>query len=275
MNVIGCYINWNVQPVAFSIGTLDILYYGLFLVAAFFSASFIFYIILKKENKSVFLLPITLNAVFLSALIGARLGECIFYFPEYYFHHPLEIFFPFKNGEFTGIGGLSSHGAALAIPVGLFLVAKSRKLSFIWLIDRVCIAIALAAVFIRLGNLMNSEILGTETTLPWGFVFGSLNESFPRHPVQLYEAMCYLITFFILFGFYNSMKYHPPKGVLLGLFLLLIFSSRFIIELFKAPLNKFDYTSLLTTGQYLSLLFIFAGAIILMISAMSKNKISG
>ncbi|MDR1897639.1 MAG: prolipoprotein diacylglyceryl transferase [Prevotellaceae bacterium] len=272
MNAFDCFIKWNVSPKAFSIGQLDLRYYGLFLITAFISASIVFYLILKRENQSLFLLPVTLNAVFLSALIGARLGECLFYFPEYYLNNPLEIFIPFKNGVYTGIGGLSSHGAAFAIPPALYLTAKNRKIPVLWLMDKVCVTIPLAAFFIRLGNLFNSEILGTETSVFWGFIFEQRNEDFPRHPVQLYEAVCYLAIFFFLYNFYKRTQNKIPQGTILGLFLSLTFFSRFVLETFKAPLNAFDQNSLFNTGQYLSLIFIFAGAIIILISSL-KGKL--
>jgi len=270
MNAVNCFISWNVSPEIFSIGQLSLRYYGLCFVFAFLFASFIFYKILRIENHDIFLLPITANAVFLATLIGARLGECLFYFPEYYLKNPLKIFIPFENGEFIGIEGLSSHGAALAIPIALYIVAKSRNISFRWLLDRVCITVALGAVFIRIGNLMNSEILGTETTLPWGFIFQTIGENFARHPVQLYEAFSYFIIFFALYFTYVKCQ-KLPKGFITGLFFVLIFSSRFVLEIFKAPLNNFDKNSLLSTGQYLSLAFIFAGTIILMSSLMKSR----
>jgi prolipoprotein diacylglyceryl transferase len=209
------------------------------------------------------LLPVTVNAVFLATLIGARLGECLFYFPEYYLKNPLEIIIPIHDGKYTGIGGLSSHGAAFAILIFLFFTAKTVKKPPLWLIDRVCVTIPLAACFIRIGNLMNSEILGTATSVPWGFIFESRNEAFPRHPVQLYEAVCYLIVFFVIYRFYHKKQKKIQQGTVLGLFLILIFFPRFILEIFKAPISEFDNHSLFSTGQYLSLFFGFAGVALL------------
>jgi prolipoprotein diacylglyceryl transferase len=233
------------------------------MVIAFLMSSFVFYRILKREGESLFLLPVTANMVFLATLIGARLGECFFYFPEYYLKNPLEIIIPFRNGEYTGIGGLSSHGAAFAILIFLFFTAKTIKKPAYWLIDRVCVTIPLAAFFIRLGNLMNSEILGIETSMPWGFIFELRGEDFPRHPVQLYEAVCYLFVFFIIYHFYRKKKDKVRQGTILGLFFILIFLPRFIIEILKAPINEFDKYSLFSTGQYLNLFFVFAGVALL------------
>jgi prolipoprotein diacylglyceryl transferase len=262
MTAFSCYIRWDVAPEIFSAGQYSIRYYGLLMVVAFVMSSLVFYRILKREGESLFLLPVTANAVFLGTLIGARLGECLFYFPEYYFHHPLEIIIPFRDGEYTGIGGLSSHGAAFAILIALFFTARIIEKPALWLIDRVCVTIPLAAFFIRIGNLLNSEILGTATSLPWGFIFEQKGEDFPRHPVQLYEAVCYLIVFFVIRRFYRKKKDKVRHGVILGLFLILIFFPRFILEMFKAPISEFDKHSLLSTGQYLSLFFAFAGTTI-------------
>jgi prolipoprotein diacylglyceryl transferase len=266
-----CYIKWDVPPEIFSFGPLSIRYYGMFMVAAFLASSFVFYLILKNEKESLFLLPVTANAVFLGTLIGARLGECLFYFPEYYSKNPLEIILPFQNGEYTGIGGLSSHGAAIFILEFLFFTAKSVKKPALWLIDRVCVTVPLAAFFIRVGNLMNSEILGTETFVPWGFIFELRDENFPRHPVQLYEAVCYLIVFFVIYGFYRRKRTKIRNGTILGLFLVLIFFLRFALEMFKAPINEFDKYSFFSTGQYLSLFFAFGGVAILALLWETKN----
>jgi prolipoprotein diacylglyceryl transferase len=263
MTAFNCYIRWDVAPEIFSVGQLSIRYYGLLMVVAFLMASFVFYRILKHEGESLFLLPVTANSVFLATIIGARLGECLFYFPEYYLKNPLEIFIPFRNGEYVGIGGLSSHGAAFVILIFLFFTAKTMKKTALWLIDRVCITIPLAAFFIRLGNLANSEILGTETSVPWGFIFVQRGEDFPRHPVQLYEAVCYLIVFCVIYRLYRKKQDKIRQGTFLGLFLILIFFPRFILEIFKAPISEFDKYSFISTGQCLSLFFVFAGVALL------------
>jgi prolipoprotein diacylglyceryl transferase len=263
MSAFNCYIGWDVSPEIFSVGQLSIRYYGLFMVAAFFMSALVFYRILKREGESLFLLPVTANTVFLATLIGARLGECLFYFPGYYLKHPLEIIIPFRNGEYTGIEGLSSHGAAFAILVFLFFTARTVKKPAFWLIDRVCVTVPLSAFFIRLGNLFNSEILGTETSLPWGFIFERRGEDFPRHPVQLYEAVWYLTVFFVIYNIYRKKWNTVRQGIISGLFFVMIFFPRFILEIFKAPINEFDTYSLFSTGQYLSLFFAFAGVALL------------
>ncbi|MDR0384604.1 MAG: prolipoprotein diacylglyceryl transferase [Prevotellaceae bacterium] len=271
MTLFCCYISWDVAPEIFSVGQFSIRYYGMFMVIAFLMSSLVFYRILKREGESLFLLSVTANAVFLGLLTGARLGECIFYFPEYYLKNPLEIILPFRDGKYTGIGGLSSHGAAFVIPAFLFFTAKTVKKPAFWLIDRVCVTVPLAAFFIRLGNLMNSEIVGTETSLPWGFVFKQRCENFPRHPVQLYEAVCYLVVFFVIYRFYRKKQDTAGQGFITGLFLMLTFFPRSVLEIFKAPINEFDMYSFFSTGQYLSLFFAFAGVAL----TAYKSKDSG
>ena len=254
---------WTLSPEAFTIGPFHIRYYGLMFCAAFLLASLVFLHMIRRENKPLVLLPVTLNAMFLGLLVGARAGECLFYSPDYYIEHPIEIILPFRDGEYTGISGLSSHGAAVGCLIALMLVARSQKIKFINLLDRVTICCAIAAVFIRIGNFMNSEILGTPTTQPWGVTFATLGEDIARHPVQLYEATAYLAIFITLMTIYRRHHRTIRPGILTGAFLVAIFTSRFILEYLKEPLNDFDKIPGLNTGQYLSLPFIFAGFSIL------------
>ncbi|MDR2564137.1 MAG: prolipoprotein diacylglyceryl transferase [Prevotellaceae bacterium] len=256
-------ITWTLSPEAFSVGPFHIRYYGLMFCVAFLLASLVFLYMIRREGKPLVLLPVTLNAMFLGLLVGARAGECLFYSADYYFNHPLEIVFPFREGEFTGISGLSSHGAAIGCLIALLLIARSHKMRFVLLLDRVTVCCALAAVFIRIGNFMNSEIIGKPASHPWSVVFETLGENISRHPVQLYEATAYFTIFLILFFVYRNHYRTIRAGVLTGLFLLLIFSSRFFLEYLKEPLNDFDRIPGLNTGQYLSLPFIFAGFFIL------------
>lgn len=253
-------IDWTLSPEAFSIGLFHIRYYGLMFVLAFLSASLVFLYVIRRENKPLFLLPVTLNAMFLGSLIGARVGECLFYSWDYYSENLLEIIVPFHDGKFTGIAGLSSHGAVIGCFVALLLVAKSQKIPFSWLLARVVICCTLAAVFIRIGNLMNSEILGIPApkSFPCGIVFRILGEDFARHPVQLYEAATYLLIFIALFIIYIRGE-GANNMLIIGLFFTLVFSSRFLIEYLKEPLNNFDKIPGLTMGQYLSMPLMLAG----------------
>jgi len=192
----------------------------------------------------------------IGTIVGARLGHCLFYEPEYYLARPLEILKVWH-------GGLASHGAAIGILLVLWLFVRKEKKPFMWIIDRVVIVVALAGTMIRLGNLMNSEIYGVETTLPWGFVFLRNGETAPKHPTQIYEALAYLITFGILMRIYwkNLGKQRP--GLLFGLFLIFVFGFRFLVEYIKEDQVEFEAGMRLNMGQWLSVPLIIAGIAIL------------
>ncbi|MDR1054806.1 MAG: prolipoprotein diacylglyceryl transferase [Prevotellaceae bacterium] len=267
-------VQWNINPDAFLLDPFHIRYYGLMFIAAFAAGTYIFWRIIKHEGLPKSLLIRLLNVVFLSTIVGARVGDCLFYFPEYYLKHPWQIFFPFVDGKFIGFQGLSSHGAAIGLLAGLYLFSRSIKLSYMWLLDRMVIAIALAGFFIRIGNLMNSEIYGTVTSLPWGFIFVQKGEALPRHPTQIYEALAYLSIFFLLLyllHLYLKWSKKLPSGILLGLFLVLTFTFRFFIEYIKAPQVASEDDMILHIGQALSLPFIFTGAVILMTAVMRSD----
>ena len=204
--------------------------------------------------------------VAVATVIGARLGHCFFYDWAYYSAHPFEIILPVRfqpEFRFTGYQGLASHGAAIGIIAGLWYYSKkvSRK-SIFWILDRAVIPIALAGFFIRMGNLMNSEIVGLPTDLPWGFRFvhsGMPDPSTPRHPAQLYEAICYLISFAVLMHLYWKTKAKDRQGCLFGMFLVLIFTARFVIEFVKENQEAFEDAMTLNMGQWLSIPFVLIG----------------
>jgi prolipoprotein diacylglyceryl transferase len=208
-----------------------------------------------------------LYTLFLSAAIGARLGHCLFYDPWHYLTHPIEIL---KMWE----GGLASHGGTIGILIGVWYYVKKHGrihgFGYIWLLDRLAIPAGLAACFIRLGNLMNSEIYGIETSLPWGFIFARF-ETVPKHPTQIYEALCYLLTFFFLLWLYKKFLPKLKTGTVLGLFLILIFTSRFFIEFIKNTQAAFEEGMKLDMGQWLSIPFILFG-IGLLIYSFTKGK---
>jgi prolipoprotein diacylglyceryl transferase len=167
-------------------------------------------------------------------------------------------------------GGLASHGAGIGIVLALVIFAAARKLPFLWVIDRIVIVVALSGLLIRLGNLMNSEIYGFPTTLPWGFRF--LRSSVPsegidpRHPTQLYEGLSYLLIFIYLWWYYYRKNGKPEPGYLFGMFLLLVFGVRFLIEFIKEPQVGFEKSMVLNLGQLLSIPFIVAGILLLFYS---------
>lgn len=274
MNAI-LYIQWNIDPEIFRIGGFALRYYSILFVLAFVCSYWLLYRVYKKEGVSTELLsPLSLY-VFLGTLIGARLGHTLFYEFDYYKHHLLEIILPIKiaNGsfEFTGFQGLASHGGALGILIAIVLYCRKYKQSFLWLLDRLVIVVALAAFFIRMGNLFNSEIIGTAANLPWAFIFERV-DMVPRHPAQLYEAILYLAVFFILWMLYRRKLPVVKDGFLFGYFLMLLFSIRFFVEFLKADQEAFESEWLLNMGQLLSLPFILAGMILVLMKSKPEIK---
>ena len=242
-------VNWNVNPDLITIGSLHIRYYSLFFVIGFWLGYRLFVYFYKRENLPVSLLDPLLFTLIICTIVGARLGHVLFYQPDYYLSHPAEIFKIWH-------GGLASHGGAIAILIGL-------RFDFLWILDRIGIAIAFAGMFIRLGNLMNSEIYGNVTDLPWGFVFLRNGEIFPKHPTQLYEALAYLVLGISLQLLYRYKADKLKRGFLFGLFLTGLFGARFLIEFIKEPQVDFEAGMTLNMGQLLSIPFVVAGIILM------------
>jgi prolipoprotein diacylglyceryl transferase len=258
-------INWDVNPEIFRIGNFAVRWYGLLFASGFFFGYLIFVRFFKKEGLSLDLLDKLTIYMALGTVIGARLGHCFFYEPEYYLKNPVEILKIWR-------GGLASHGAAIGIPLVLWLWIRKYKKSFIWIVDRIVVVVALGGTFIRLGNLMNSEIYGVETTLPWGFVFIRNMEMVPKHPTQLYEALTYFLVFLLLLWLYFRNDGKPRPGSLFGLFLLLVFGVRFLIEFIKEDQVAFEAGMSLNMGQWLSIPFALLGAGILVWSLRRANN---
>lgn len=258
-------IHWNIDPEIFRIGRFAIRYYGVLWALSFYLGYLIFNRFVKKEGlPEGFLDSLTIYTA-VGTILGARLGHCLFYEPDYYLSHPLEILKIWQ-------GGLASHGAAIGIIIALYLFSKKHKVSMIYVLDRIVITVALAGFLIRLGNLMNSEIYGIQTSLPWGFIFDRNNEIVPKHPTQLYEAFCYLLIFFALHYIYNKAESKPRSGLLFGLFLVGVFAARFIIEYVKEPQVEFEKTMSLDMGQILSIPFILAGIGFIVYSYILKRR---
>ena len=191
--------------------------------------------------------------------MGARLGHCLFYQPDYYlgsWKGFWEIFMPWK-------GGLASHGGTIALLLGMWWFARhygpKNHFDFVWLLDHLAIAVAFAAFFIRLGNLFNSEIYGNVTDLPWGFVFENRGETEPKHPTQLYEGFTYLLLGFVLLALYKWRLDKTWRGTFIGIFLTVCFGSRFLIEFIKEPQVEFEKAMTLNMGQLLSIPFVLLG----------------
>lgn len=262
--MIAQYINWNPGDVIVSLGSFELRWYSLCFALAFYLGYTIVKGIFKKEQVDDKVLDKLLVYTVVATVLGARLGHVIFYEGfSYIFTHPVETFLPFSfNPEFhfTGFRGLASHGGAMAILIALYIFSKKvTKKPYMWIMDRVAPSIALASVFIRTGNLMNSEIIGHPTDMPWAFIFERVDMS-PRHPAQLYEAIAYLIVFFMLRNGYKNKGWLKQEGKLFSVMVIGIFVSRFVIEFFKKSQGGFEESlGLLTTGQWLSIPFVLFG----------------
>ncbi|MCU4166473.1 prolipoprotein diacylglyceryl transferase [Carboxylicivirga caseinilyticus] len=257
------YIHWNVDPEIFHLGFLSVRYYGLFFAIAFMLGYYMMEKMFRSEKLNEAWLEKLFMYVVIATIVGARLGHVIFYGWDYYSEHPGDII---KVWE----GGLASHGGAIGILVALYFYSKKvTKKSMIWTLDRLVIPVALAAMFIRLGNLMNSEIYGHATDVPWAFQFIENMHAWvdgaepiyskPSHPTQIYEALCYLFTFVVLFFAYWKTKAKEKQGLLFGIFLIGIFMSRFFIEFVKNNQEKWEEGMTLNMGQWLSIPFVIAG----------------
>jgi prolipoprotein diacylglyceryl transferase len=257
-------VPWDVNPEIFRIGIFAVRWYGLLFACSFLFGYVIMNRIFKNENLGEAVLDRLTIYMAIGTIVGARLGHCLFYEPGYYFHHPLEILMIWH-------GGLASHGAAIGIlvAVGLFAIKENR--GYFWVLDRIAIVVALSGFFIRMGNLMNSEIYGIETTVPWGFVFLRNHEVAPKHPTQIYEALAYLVIFILLYRMYWSKKGTHTEGLIISLFLTLVFTARFFIEFLKENQVAFEAHMKINMGQSLSIPFILLGIIGIFLS-LSINK---
>ena len=244
------------NPEIINFGFLAIRWYGLLFASSFLIGSFIGSWIFKRENKPQESLDRILIYMLLGTVVGARLGECLFYNPAYYFANPLEIFKIWK-------GGLASHGAGVGLLISVYIYSrKTPGQSYIWILDRGCIVVALSGFLIRLGNLFNSEIIGKPTKAGWGFVFERI-DNVPRHPTQLYESFIYFVIFLILLLVYRNIELNKFPGLLFGPFLILIFGARLGIEFFKENQVDFEAGLVLNMGQILSIPMILTGLFVL------------
>lgn len=247
------YITWNVNPELFSIGSLHIRWYGLLWALGIWLTLVITQKIYKHEKLPDQWLDKLFIYTVIGAVVGARLGHCLFYNPSYYLARPWEMLFIWQ-------GGLASHGGAIGIIISTYLYNKKvSKRGFIWVFDRLVIGVAVAGAMIRLGNLMNSEIYGGPTTLPWGFIFLRDGQTEPMHPTQIYEILYCLITFGLTYWLYWKKEAYKRTGLIFGVFLIGIFFSRFLIEYVKNNQESFENDMLLNMGQILSIPFIIWG----------------
>ena len=256
-------VMWDFDPVFFRIGSVEIRYYGVMWAVAFAISMWLFIRFVKREGYPDKIFDSIFWFGTLSTIIGARLGHCLFYETDYYLSNPIQILNIRQ-------GGLASHGAAIGLLIGLWLFSRKNKMPYLWSLDRIMVAVAISGAIVRLGNLFNSEIYGIETSAPWGFVFLRTGETVPKHPTQIYEAICYLITFLILLWLYFGRDLARKRpGFMFGLGVFLIFISRFFIEYIKNPQEEFELNMSLLMGQWLSIPFILLG-IVMMVWALRR-----
>jgi prolipoprotein diacylglyceryl transferase len=247
-------IQWDVDPVIFQLGPFPFRWYSLGWLMAFGVGFYIVRWMYLREDKPEKELESVLFFMMLGAMIGARLGHVIFYRPAYFLQNPIEIIAVWK-----GLRGLASHGGAVGILIALYLYARKRPdQPYLWLLDRVAVPTALGGMFIRLGNLMNSEILGVPSDGSWAMVFLRV-DGIPRHPAQLYEAISYFFIFILLFLYYRKRGASIPHGTIAGAFFTLVFAARFFIEFIKERHVPFEAGLPLSMGQILSIPLVFMG----------------
>ncbi|MDD4922478.1 MAG: prolipoprotein diacylglyceryl transferase [Bacteroidales bacterium] len=271
------YITWTARPDLFILGNWEVRWYGMFFAIGFYVGLLMISKIFAAEKVKESWADSLFIYVILATIFGARLGHVFFYAWDYYSIHPWDII---KIWE----GGLASHGGAIGILIAIWLYSRQvTKRNILWTLDRLMIPTALVAAMIRMGNLMNHEIYGVSTDLPWAFRFienvrqwqhgASPIFSAPSHPTQIYEALCYLGTFVLLYTLYwKKTKTRNQEGLLLGIFFFCMFLSRFMIEFVKEDQEAFEANMTLNMGQWLSIPFILAG-IFLIIRAFRRAPV--
>jgi phosphatidylglycerol:prolipoprotein diacylglycerol transferase len=259
------YVTWDIDPDIFIFPIINhpLRWYGLFFASAFLISQQIMYFIYKKDGRPVTEVDTLTMYMVVATIVGARLGHVLFYDPVQYFQHPLTIIAVWE-------GGLASHGGVIGVIIAVYLFARKTQVSYMWALDRISIVAALCFCMIRLGNLMNSEMIGTPTNLPWGFIFTSM-DNVPRHPAQLYEAIHYFLSFIVLFWIWFRQRDTMKNGFLFSVALIMMFSLRFLDEFFKINQEHFEDGMILNMGQLLSIPFILTG-IVLFILTMGKRQ---
>ncbi|WP_079716814.1 prolipoprotein diacylglyceryl transferase [Parapedobacter luteus] len=261
--MIATVIHWGTSPeITKLFGVFPLTYYGLLFTGGIALAYFMMAWIYRREGIGDEQFDRLSIYVVLGTIIGARLGHFLFYQPEYLWKAPLEVVLPIAKVDggvyqFDGYRGLASHGGIIGIIIAVILYCRKTKLSFLWVADRLAVVAPVTCVFIRVGNFMNSEIIGKPTGGDYGVVF-RLVDAIPRHPAQLYEAIAYLLVFSMMIMLYR--RNVKPDGFIFGIFLILLFSARFGIEFFKEEQVAFERGMTLNMGQWLSIPFILIGS---------------
>ncbi len=266
MNANLSYILWNPDDTALRIGSFAMHWYSLCWLIGLVLAYLIVRRLYKEQKiKDELFDPLFLYC-FIGILVGARLGHCLFYQPDVYlssWKHFVEMFLPIEftgnsDWHFTGYRGLASHGGTFGLMIALWLYVRRTKLNIWRVLDNIAIATPATAFFIRIGNLMNSEIIGKPTDVPWAFIFEQV-DMLPRHPGQLYEALAYAVLMFIGWALYRRRPQRVGTGFFFGLCLTYIFTARFLIEFTKEIQEPFEAALPINMGQILSLPFIAIG----------------
>jgi phosphatidylglycerol---prolipoprotein diacylglyceryl transferase len=260
------FIHWNVSPEIFSLGPVHVRWYGLLFAIGFLFGYNQGEKMFKSENIDLKWLESLFIYLIVATIIGARLGHVFFYGWDYYSHHPIEILYVWQ-------GGLASHGGVLGIIIAMIIYSLNvSKRNILWVLDRVVVPSVFVGALIRFGNLMNSEIYGNPTTMPWGFIFERNHETVAKHPTQIYESLSYLLTFAVLYYMYWKTKAKDYQGLLTGVFFVMVFSARFLVEFIKEVQEPFEKGMSLNMGQWLSIPFILTG-ITLIILAVRKGQV--
>ncbi|KXX70122.1 prolipoprotein diacylglyceryl transferase [Flammeovirga sp. SJP92] len=264
------YIYWNPDPEIIDINGFPLRYYGLLFVTGVLVSSYFLGKIFEKEGLPQANHDRLLIYAVIGIFVGARLGHCLLYEPVYFLSNPLEMIFPIRflndgSIEFIGYSGLASHGGGIGLTIALILYSRKTKHRFIDVIDLLAVVVGVGCAFIRIGNLMNSEIIGTPTNLPWAFVFEKV-DFIPRHPAQLYEAICYFIIFGTMMFLYHKHRASLKNGFFSGTVIILIFTSRFFIEFFKENQVSFEEGLSLNMGQMLSVPYVLIGVCLIIYS---------
>ncbi len=268
-------IIWDIDPRIFH--QFEFLrWYGIFWALGMMLAYQLLIKVYESESIPTVELDKLTTYLIVGIVLGARFGHILFYNPGHYWDNPIEIL-PIRLNptfEFTGLAGLASHGGMIGALFALFLYCRKFRKDYLWILDRLTIAGAALGGFIRLGNLMNSEIIGIPSNLPWAFIFLRVDQT-PRHPTQLYEAICYLIISVLLYLIWKLGKRSENKGFIFGLGMVLIFTQRFLIEFLKENQALFEQNFILNMGQTLSIPLVIAGVFLMFWSLKkSSNRIS-
>lgn len=258
------FFTWDVNPVLLELFGLKIHWYGALFATAIFAGLQVMKWIFQQEKVNLELLDSGLVYCVIGIIVGARLGHCFFYDPQFYLSNPLKILAIWE-------GGLASHGGFLGVIIALYFFQRKYKIEYFWLLDRIVISTALFGFFVRFANFMNSEIIGTQTDLPWAVVFARI-DLLPRHPAQLYEAFSYLSIFLLLILLYRFSNIKKQSGALLGLFLCTVCAARFAIEFVKVKQAAYTSDVWINTGQALSIPFFVVG-VYLLLQAWKKSRI--